>query len=267
MVQEVSRRQSEQAARVPEPAARVASVGTRLPQGPAERDVLHQPRRTTRRPPTAWRAESRSCAGASAAARCRPRFRSACAMDRTSTSASIMANRDGEVNVPDQRQIPGVEGGRGDAGVRGVRGGEPAAARASTASASACNSLLHGHFWGIEPVISWRRPLGPYRMRYATEDRKQRTLGIVGERRGHRRRDRLSLSAHPHVPRHGLAARAVGEGVSVRRGARRRDRVGAARQPEGRDRPRARHQPGSSGIQLIALGTSKQQEASGGKPR
>src|SRR5689334_5073316 len=42
-----------------------------------------------------------------------------------------------------------------------------------------CNALLHGHFWGIEPVISWRRPLGPYRMRYATEDRKQRTTGIV----------------------------------------------------------------------------------------
>jgi D-lactate dehydrogenase (cytochrome) len=42
-----------------------------------------------------------------------------------------------------------------------------------------CNALLHGHFWGIEPVISWRRPLGPYRLRYATEDRKRRTTGIV----------------------------------------------------------------------------------------
>lgn len=42
-----------------------------------------------------------------------------------------------------------------------------------------CNALLHGHFWGIEPVISWRRPLGPYRAHYATEDRKKRTTGIV----------------------------------------------------------------------------------------
>ena len=41
-----------------------------------------------------------------------------------------------------------------------------------------CNSLLHGHFWGIEPVIAWRRPLGPYRAHYATDDRKQRNLGI-----------------------------------------------------------------------------------------
>jgi FAD/FMN-containing dehydrogenase len=42
----------------------------------------------------------------------------------------------------------------------------------------ACNSLLHGHFWGIEPVVFWRRPLGPYRMHYATEDRRAATSGI-----------------------------------------------------------------------------------------
>jgi FAD/FMN-containing dehydrogenase len=32
--------------------------------------------------------------------------------------------------------------------------------------------LLHGHFWGIEPVIFWKRPLGPYRAHYATEERR-----------------------------------------------------------------------------------------------
>lgn len=41
-----------------------------------------------------------------------------------------------------------------------------------------CNTLLHGHFWGIEPVISWQRPLSPYRFHYATQDRRDRTLGI-----------------------------------------------------------------------------------------
>lgn len=35
-----------------------------------------------------------------------------------------------------------------------------------------CNSLLHGHFWGIEPVLFWRRPLGVYRGRYASDERR-----------------------------------------------------------------------------------------------
>lgn len=35
----------------------------------------------------------------------------------------------------------------------------------------ACNSLLHGHFWGIEPVLFWKRPLGHYRGHYAPAKR------------------------------------------------------------------------------------------------
>jgi D-lactate dehydrogenase (cytochrome) len=42
----------------------------------------------------------------------------------------------------------------------------------------ACNSLLHGHFWGIEPVIFWKRPLGAYRSHYATEERRARSQQI-----------------------------------------------------------------------------------------
>ncbi|MDO9404004.1 MAG: FAD-binding oxidoreductase [Polaromonas sp.] len=41
-----------------------------------------------------------------------------------------------------------------------------------------CNSLLHGHFWGIEPVIFWKRPLSSYRMHYATDDRRDRSRQI-----------------------------------------------------------------------------------------
>jgi hypothetical protein len=44
---------------------------------------------------------------------------------------------------------------------------------------TACNSLLHGHFWGIEPVLFWKRPLGEYRGRYAPQDRHAVTDGIV----------------------------------------------------------------------------------------
>jgi D-lactate dehydrogenase (cytochrome) len=43
----------------------------------------------------------------------------------------------------------------------------------------ACNSLLHGHFWGIEPVIFWKRPLGPYRHHYATDDRRRATQDTI----------------------------------------------------------------------------------------
>lgn len=36
----------------------------------------------------------------------------------------------------------------------------------------ACNTLLHGHFFGIEPVVFWKRPLSPYRSHFASEKAK-----------------------------------------------------------------------------------------------
>ncbi|MBV7482950.1 FAD-binding oxidoreductase [Bordetella sp. BOR01] len=90
----------------------------------------------------------------------------------------IMANREGEVNFPinakfaASRAVPAMEAfeaflleNRAVLQRHGIR--------------VACNSLLHGHFWGIEPVIFWKRPLGPYRMHYATEDRRARSAGIA----------------------------------------------------------------------------------------
>jgi len=90
----------------------------------------------------------------------------------------IMANRDGEVTFPVNAKFQAskavaamqafeqfVKDNQALLDKHGIR--------------ITCNALLHGHFWGIEPVISWKRPLGPYRMHYATEDRKQRTMGIT----------------------------------------------------------------------------------------
>jgi D-lactate dehydrogenase (cytochrome) len=44
----------------------------------------------------------------------------------------------------------------------------------------ACNSLLHGHFWGIEPVLFWRRPLTAYRAHYAPMDRRDLAQDVEG---------------------------------------------------------------------------------------
>lgn len=89
----------------------------------------------------------------------------------------IMANREGEVNFPINAKF---EASKAVAAMRAfeafVAENQPLLDRHGIRVA--CNSLLHGHFWGIEPVISWRRPLGPYRMHYATEDRRARTMGI-----------------------------------------------------------------------------------------
>lgn len=89
----------------------------------------------------------------------------------------IMANRDGEVNFPINAKF---QASKAVAAMRAfesfVAENQPLLDRHGVRVA--CNSLLHGHFWGIEPVISWRRPLGPYRMHYATEDRRTRTMGI-----------------------------------------------------------------------------------------
>jgi len=90
----------------------------------------------------------------------------------------IMANRDGEVTFPVNAKF---QASKAVAAMQAFEAFVEAdkAVLDRHGIGIKCNALLHGHFWGIEPVISWRRPLGPYRMRYATEDRKQRTLGIV----------------------------------------------------------------------------------------
>ncbi|UCE31244.1 MAG: FAD-binding oxidoreductase [Burkholderiales bacterium] len=89
----------------------------------------------------------------------------------------IMANRQGEVNFPINAKFPASKA------VDAMRAFEAFVADNKAVLEQhgirvACNSLLHGHFWGIEPVVFWRRPLGPYRMHYATEDRRARTQGI-----------------------------------------------------------------------------------------
>lgn len=86
----------------------------------------------------------------------------------------IMANRAGEVNFPINAKFPASQA------VPAMRAFEAFLADNQPLLQQhgirvACNSLLHGHFWGIEPVIFWKRPLGPYRMHYATEDRRQRS--------------------------------------------------------------------------------------------
>ena len=88
----------------------------------------------------------------------------------------IMANREGEVNFPINAKFEASKA------VPAMRAFEQFLADNKTlldrhGIRVACNSLLHGHFWGIEPVIFWRRPLGPYRMHYATEDRRARASG------------------------------------------------------------------------------------------
>ena len=89
----------------------------------------------------------------------------------------IMANREGEVNFPINAKFEASKA------VPAMRAFEQFVADDKAlldrhGIRVACNSLLHGHFWGIEPVVFWRRPLGPYRMHYATDDRKARASGI-----------------------------------------------------------------------------------------
>jgi len=89
----------------------------------------------------------------------------------------IMANREGEVNFPINAKF---QASKAADAMRAfevfVADNKPLLDRHGIRVA--CNSLLHGHFWGIEPVVFRRRPLGPYRMHYATEDRRAATSGI-----------------------------------------------------------------------------------------
>jgi FAD/FMN-containing dehydrogenase len=86
----------------------------------------------------------------------------------------IMANREGEVNFPINAKFPASKA------VDAMKAFESFAADNAALMQRhgirmACNSLLHGHFWGIEPVIFWKRPLGTYRHHYATEERRARS--------------------------------------------------------------------------------------------
>lgn len=42
-----------------------------------------------------------------------------------------------------------------------------------------CNYLLHGHFWGLEVVIYWKKPLSAYRAAFASDARKAAYEGVV----------------------------------------------------------------------------------------
>jgi D-lactate dehydrogenase (cytochrome) len=88
----------------------------------------------------------------------------------------IMANREGEVNFPINAKF---EASKAVAAMKAFEQfvADNKALLDKHQIRVACNSLLHGHFWGIEPVVFWKRPLGPYRMHYATEDRKARVSG------------------------------------------------------------------------------------------
>lgn len=92
----------------------------------------------------------------------------------------IMANREGEVNFPINAKFAASKA------VEAMQAFETfvadnAALMKAHGIRMACNSLLHGHFWGIEPVIFWKRPLGAYRAHYATEDRKARSQEIADD--------------------------------------------------------------------------------------
>ncbi len=89
----------------------------------------------------------------------------------------IMANRDGEVNFPINAKFPASKA------VQAMQAFEAFAADNAALMQQhgirmACNSLLHGHFWGIEPVIFWKRPLGPYRSHYATPERRASSTSV-----------------------------------------------------------------------------------------
>jgi FAD/FMN-containing dehydrogenase len=84
----------------------------------------------------------------------------------------IMANKDGEVNFPVNAKFPASKA------VEATRAFEAFLAdnRAMLDRHGIrviCNALLTGHFWGLEPVVSWRRPLGPYRSHFARQDGRE----------------------------------------------------------------------------------------------
>ena len=127
-----------------------------------------------------------------------------------------MANRDGEVTFPINAKFPASKA------VAAMRAYEAFLAENEPLLSKhgiriGLQSLLHGHFWGIEPV----HVLDAGRSAHtacATRPKIARAHATASSenRRDNRRGDRFPLSAHTHVPRHGLAACPVGESVSVR---------------------------------------------------
>lgn len=89
----------------------------------------------------------------------------------------IMANRAGEVNFPINAKFEVSKSGIAIQAFEDFLKENKALTQQHGINI-ACNTLLHGHFWGIEPVISWQRPLGPYRMHYASPDRRERSKEI-----------------------------------------------------------------------------------------
>lgn len=90
----------------------------------------------------------------------------------------IMSNRLGEVNFPVNGKFPASQ-------AAAVMRAYEDFARDNQALMDrhgirlACNALLHGHFWGIEPVVFWRRPLSEFRSRFATETVKGHSRDVV----------------------------------------------------------------------------------------
>ncbi len=90
----------------------------------------------------------------------------------------IMANREGEVNFPINAKFQASKAVDAMKAFEAFVQDNDALMKKHQIR-MACNSLLHGHFWGIEPVIFWKRPLGPYRHHYATADRRAATQDTV----------------------------------------------------------------------------------------
>ena len=83
----------------------------------------------------------------------------------------IVANREGEVNFPINAKF------QASRAVDAMKAFEAFVADNGPLLKThgirvACNSLLHGHFWGIEPVLFWKKPLSDYRRHFASEDRR-----------------------------------------------------------------------------------------------
>ncbi len=85
----------------------------------------------------------------------------------------IVANRKGEVNFPINAKFPASKA------LEAMNAFEDFVAQNRPVLDEhgirlACNSLLHGHFWGIEPVLFWKKPLSPFRATFAGAE--QRTI-------------------------------------------------------------------------------------------
>jgi D-lactate dehydrogenase (cytochrome) len=89
----------------------------------------------------------------------------------------VMANRAGEVNFPINAKFPVSQAADVVRAFEAfVAENKPLLDRHGIRIA--CNQLLTGHFWGLEPVVFWRRPLSEFRRHFATEEVRQRSRDI-----------------------------------------------------------------------------------------